>query len=113
MGVLDSARPINGLVVVRVTLQGGAERRSPSGLIIEPDTVASYPTTGEVVAVSEGKYTPKGFLKKPEVSPGDVVFFSYRDIKWNEHPGRSGGNYDMQHGDLFVIDQDDLMAVVE
>lgn len=113
MGVLDKAKPVHGNVIVRVILKGGKDRVSPSGLILEPDTVASYPTTGEVVAVSEGKYTPKGVLLKPEVKPGDKVFFSYRDMKWNENPGGSGGNYDLPHDALFVIDQEDIMAVVD
>ncbi len=107
MSFLQTCTPLNGNVVVRVVVPEGEGTNS---VILRPDTVATYPTEGEVVAVSRGYRTAEGVLVEPEVSVGDRVFYAYKSIKWNENPGGSGGNYSLENGSLFVIHQSDILA---
>ena len=93
--------PLHDRVVVRPR-EGGAEKISPSGIII-PETVdKEKPMRGTVVAVGPGKFDD-GALVPMQVSKGDDVLFSkygYDEVKID------GEEY-------YILSESQLLAVIK
>ncbi|GDX62309.1 10 kDa chaperonin [Candidatus Levyibacteriota bacterium] len=78
-----------------------AERKTPSGIIL-PDSVKEKPQIGEVMAVGEGKISPKGEKNPIVVQLGQKVMYK----KW-------GGNEIKVNGeDWTLVSQDDILAIM-
>jgi len=94
-----SIRPLHDRVVVRRMEE---ERTTPGGIVI-PDSAAEKPSTGEIVAVGNGKITDSGEVRPLDVKVGDKVMFG----KY------SGTEVKVDGEDLLIMREDDIMAVVE
>ncbi|HEB66900.1 MAG TPA: co-chaperone GroES [Gammaproteobacteria bacterium] len=94
-----SIRPLHDRVVVRRMEE---ERTTPGGIVI-PDSAAEKPSTGEIVAVGNGKITESGEVRPLDVKVGDKVMFG----KY------SGTEVKVDGEDLLIMREDDIMAVVE
>ncbi len=92
-------RPLHDRVVVR---RMEDERTSAGGIVI-PDSAAEKPMRGEVVAIGTGKIQDNGTVRALAVKVGDVVLFG----KY------SGTEVKINHEELVVMKEDDIMAVVE
>ena len=94
-----SIRPLHDRVVVRRMEE---ERTTPGGIVI-PDSAAEKPSTGEIVAVGNGKISESGEVRPLDVKVGDKVMFG----KY------SGTEVKVDGEDLLIMREDDIMAVVE
>jgi chaperonin GroES len=99
IGMSMKIRPLHDRVVVR-RLED--ERTSAGGIVI-PDSAAEKPMRGEVVAIGTGKILDNGDTRALAVKVGDVVLFG----KY------SGTEVKINHQELVVMKEDDIMAVVE
>ena len=78
-----------------------AESKTASGIIL-PDSAKEKPQTGEVMAVGEGKVTPKGDHHPIVVKVGQKVMYK----KW-------GGNEVKVNGEEWtLVSQEDILAIV-
>ncbi len=78
-----------------------AEAKTASGIIL-PDTAKEKPQIGLVMAIGEGKLTPKGEKHPMVVKVGQKVMYK----KW-------GGNEVKVHNEEWtIVSQDDILAVV-
>ena len=87
----------------RVVVKREAEERKSAGGIVIPDTASEKPTFGKVIAVGKGKILENGETSTLDVKVGDRVLFgkySSTEVK-------------VDHQDLVVMRQDDVMAIVE
>jgi chaperonin GroES len=80
-----------------------AEERKSDGGIVIPDTASEKPTFGKVIAVGKGKILENGETSTLDVKVGDRVLFG----KY------SGTEVKVDHQDLVVMREDDVMAIVE
>ena len=92
-------RPLADRVIVK---RVESETKTASGIFI-PDNAAEKPDQGEVLAVGPGKRNDKGELILLTVKVGDRVLFG----KY------SGQTVKVSGGELLVMKEDDLFAVVE
>jgi chaperonin GroES len=92
-------RPLHDRLVVR---RKEEERTTPGGIVI-PDSAAEKPSTGEVIAVGNGKITESGDVRALDVKVGDVVYFG----KY------SGTELKVDGEELLIMREDDIIAVVE
>ena len=95
-----SIRPLHDRVVVR---RAPEETKTAGGLVL-PSSATEKPTSGEVVAVGDGRVLNDGTKFPLDVKVGDtVVFGKYAGTELNQEEER----------DLLVIKEDDIIAVVE
>jgi chaperonin GroES len=92
-------RPLHDRVVVRRM----EEERTTAGGIVIPDSATEKPSTGEVMAVGNGKVTDSGEVRAMDVKVGDKVMFG----KY------SGTEVKVDGEELLIMREDDIMAVVE
>jgi chaperonin GroES len=92
-------RPLHDRVVVR---RKEEERTSAGGIVI-PDSAAEKPSTGEIIAVGNGKITDSGDVRALDVKVGDTVYFG----KY------SGTEIKVDGEELLIMREDDIIAVVE
>ena len=76
--------------------------KTASGIIL-PDSAKEKPQMGEIVAVGEGKITPKGEKEQIVVKVGQRVMYK----KW-------GGNEIKLNGEeMILVEQKDILAILE
>jgi chaperonin GroES len=92
-------RPLHDRVVVRRM----EEERTTAGGIVIPDSATEKPSTGEILAVGNGKITDSGEVRALDVKVGDKIMFG----KY------SGTEVKVEGEDLLIMREDDIMAVVE
>ncbi len=92
-------RPLHDRVVVRRM----EEERTTAGGIVIPDSATEKPSTGEIVAVGNGKINENGDQRALDVKVGDKIMFG----KY------SGTEVKVEGEDLLIMREDDIMAVVE
>ncbi len=92
-------RPLNDRVVVRRM----EEERTTAGGIVIPDSATEKPSTGEILAVGNGKITDTGEVRALDVKVGDKIMFG----KY------SGTEVKVEGEDLLIMREDDIVAVVE
>jgi chaperonin GroES len=92
-------RPLHDRVVVRRM----EEERTTAGGIVIPDSATEKPSTGEVIAVGNGKKTESGETVAMDVKVGDKIMFG----KY------SGTEVKVDGEELLIMREDDIMAVVE
>ncbi len=92
-------RPLHDRVVVRRM----EEERTTAGGIVIPDSATEKPSTGEILAVGNGKITDSGDVRALDVKVGDKIMFG----KY------SGTEVKVEGEDLLIMREDDIMAVVE
>ena len=92
-------RPLHDRVVVRRM----EEERTTAGGIVIPDSATEKPSTGEILAVGNGKITESGEIRALDVKVGDKIMFG----KY------SGTEVKVEGEDLLIMREDDIMAVVE
>jgi co-chaperonin GroES (HSP10) len=102
--VTDTLKPLNGHVLAKMTAQ--AEERTAGGIIV-PATVHGRPRHARVEAL--GDANPLG------LSPGDAVVIDPYKIACVLADGdmaQTANNPLANHGDLFLIHEDHILAVV-
>lgn len=77
------------------------EAKTASGIIL-PDTAKEKPQLGEVMAVGEGKRTPKGEKLPVVVKVGQKVMYK----KWG------GNEVKVDSQEWTIVSQDDILAIV-
>ncbi len=92
-------RPLHDRVVVRRM----EEERTTAGGIVIPDSATEKPSTGEVLAVGNGKVSESGEVRPMDVKVGDKIMFG----KY------SGTEVKVEGEELLIMREDDIMAVVE
>ncbi len=92
-------RPLHDRVVVRRM----EEERTTAGGIVIPDSATEKPSTGEILAVGNGKITDSGDIRAMDVKVGDKIMFG----KY------SGTEVKVDGEELLIMREDDIMAVVE
>lgn len=92
-------RPLHDRVVVRRM----EEERTTAGGIVIPDSATEKPSTGEILAVGNGKITDSGDVRALDLKVGDRIMFG----KY------SGTEVKVDGEDLLIMREDDIMAVVE
>jgi chaperonin GroES len=92
-------RPLHDRVVVRRM----EEERTTAGGIVIPDSATEKPSTGEILAIGNGKITDSGETRALDVKVGDKILFG----KY------SGTEVKVEGEDLLIMREDDIMAVVE
>ncbi|MFT4608336.1 MAG: chaperonin GroES [Urechidicola sp.] len=92
-------RPLHDRLVVRRK----EEERTTAGGIVIPDSATEKPSTGEVLAVGNGKITDSGDVRALDVKVGDVVYFG----KY------SGTELKVDGEELLIMREDDIIAIVE
>ncbi|MBT3722416.1 MAG: co-chaperone GroES [Gammaproteobacteria bacterium] len=92
-------RPLHDRVVVRRM----EEERTTAGGIVIPDSATEKPSTGEILAVGNGKITDSGDVRALDLKVGDKIMFG----KY------SGTEVKVDGEDLLIMREDDIMAVVE
>lgn len=92
-------RPLHDRVVVRRM----EEERTTAGGIVIPDSATEKPSTGEILAVGNGKITDSGEVHALDVKVGDKIMFG----KY------SGTEVKVDGEDLLIMREDDIVAVVE
>ena len=92
-------RPLHDRVVVKRM----EEERTTAGGIVIPDSAAEKPSTGEILAVGNGKITDSGEIRALDVKVGDKIMFG----KY------SGTEVKVEGEDLLIMREDDIMAVIE
>ncbi len=92
-------RPLHDRVIVKRMEE---ERTSPGGIVI-PDAATEKPIKGEVVAAGNGKILENGEIRSLDVKVGDQVLFG----KY------AGTEVKVDGGELLVMKEDDIMAVIE
>ncbi|MBI3984377.1 MAG: co-chaperone GroES [Candidatus Levybacteria bacterium] len=78
-----------------------AEEKTASGIIL-PDSAKEKPQMGEIVAVGEGKITPKGDKEPMVVKVGQKVMYK----KWGGDEAKMGNQ------EYILVKQGDILAVV-
>ena len=79
-----------------------AELKTASGIIL-PDSAKEKPQMGEIVALGEGKVTPKGDREPIVVKVGQRVMYK----KW-------GGNEIKLNGEeMILVEQKDILAIID
>jgi chaperonin GroES len=78
-----------------------AEEKTASGIIL-PDTVKEKPQTGLVMAVGEGKISPKGEKHPMVIKVGQKVMYK----KWG------GTEVKVDREDWTIVGQEDILAII-
>jgi len=78
------------------------EERTESGLFV-PESAAAKPQEGTIIAVGEGRRTPKGDRVALEVSAGDTIVFA----KF------AGTEIKLDGKKLLILKEADILAVIE
>ncbi len=92
-------RPLQDRVIIRRK----EEERTTAGGIVIPDSATEKPSTGEILAVGNGKITDSGDVRALEVKVGDTVYFG----KY------SGTELKVDGEELLIMREDDIIAIVE
>jgi len=87
----------------RVVVRRMGEERTTAGGIVIPDSATEKPSTGEILAVGNGKITDSGDIRALDLKVGDKIMFG----KY------SGTEVKVDGEDLLIMREDDIMAVVE
>ena len=88
----------NRVVVERIE----AEDKTAGGILL-PDSAKEKPQQGKIVAVGDGKLLDSGDRQKMQVKKGDrVLFTSY-----------AGDEFKSGAGELLLMGEDDILAVIE
>lgn len=91
-------KPLDDRVVVRPV---AADKQTEGGIVI-PDVASKKPTTGEVLAVGEGRILEDGTRAPVDVSIGDRVLFT----------AYSGSLVEFEGEELLILNESDLIATV-
>ena len=91
-------RPLHDRVLIRRT---EAAAKTAGGIII-PDNAKEKPQEGEVVAVGNGARSEDRSITALEVKAGDKILFG----KW------SGSEVKVNHEDLLIMKESDILGVV-
>jgi chaperonin GroES len=94
-----SVRPLHDRVIVDRLDEG---EQKVGGIII-PDSAKEKPQQGTIVAVGEGRVDKKGVRVPLDVKAGDRVLFG----KYSGQEIRLDGK------DLFIMKEEDLLAVID
>ncbi|MBT3203918.1 MAG: co-chaperone GroES, partial [Gammaproteobacteria bacterium] len=86
-------RPLHDRVVVRRM----EEERTTAGGIVIPDSATEKPSTGEILAVGNGKITDSGDVRALDLKVGDKIMFG----KY------SGTEVKVDGEDLLIMREDD------
>ena len=87
----------------RVVVRRAEEEEQVKGGIIIPDSAKEKPQRGEVVAAGPGKYGDDGKRIALDVKPGDKVLFG----KY------SGSDVTVDGEEVFILHEDEILAVIE
>jgi len=87
----------------RVIIKRVEEEAMSAGGIVLPDSAKEKPSRGEIIAVGNGAVNDKGDLRPMAVSVGDKVLFG----KY------AGTEVEVESGELLVMSESDIIAVVE
>jgi chaperonin GroES len=87
----------------RIVIRRAEEEEQVKGGIIIPDSAKEKPQRGEVVAAGPGKRADDGKVIALDVKVGDVVLFG----KY------SGSDVTVDGEDVFILREDEILAVVE
>lgn len=92
-------RPLHDRILVRRV----EEVKKSAGGILIPDSAAEKPSTGEVIAVGNGKLLDNGEIRPLDVKKGDIVLF-----------GKYSGSETEVSGEKYlVLREDEIMGVIE
>ncbi|MFT5504687.1 MAG: chaperonin GroES [Gammaproteobacteria bacterium] len=91
-------RPLHDRVIVRRK----EEERTTAGGIVIPDSATEKPSTGEIIAIGNGKVTDSGEVRALDVKVGDTVYFG----KY------AGTELKVDGEELLIMREDDIIAVV-
>ncbi len=92
-------RPLHDRVIVKRLEE---DRTSPGGIVI-PDSATEKPSQGKVIAIGKGKILEDGSVRPLDVKVGDKILFG----KY------SGTEVKVDGGDLLVMREEDIMAIIE
>jgi chaperonin GroES len=92
-------RPLHDRVVVRRM----EEERTTAGGIVIPDSATEKPSTGQVVAVGNGKLGEDGKRIALEVKKGDRILFG----KY------AGSEIKIEGEEYLILREDDVLGVIE
>ncbi len=92
-------RPLHDRVIVRRK----EEERTTAGGIVIPDSATEKPSTGEILAVGNGRTNDAGEVRPLDVKVGDTVYFG----KY------AGTELKVDGEELLIMREDDIIAVVE
>jgi len=87
----------------RVIIKRVEEEAMSAGGIVLPDSAKEKPSRGEIIAVGNGAVNDKGDLRPMSVKVGDKVLFG----KY------AGTEVEVEGGELLVMSESDVIAVVE
>ncbi len=94
-----SIRPLHDRVIVRRM----EEEKTSAGGIVLPDSATEKPSTGEIIAVGNGRVNESGDVRPLDVKVGDKVLF-----------GKYAGTEIKNDGEeLLVMREDDIVAIVD
>ncbi len=94
-----SIRPLHDRVIVRRM----EEEKTSAGGIVLPDSATEKPSTGEIIAVGNGRVNESGDVRPLDVKVGDKVLF-----------GKYAGTEIKNDGeDLLVMREDDIVAIID
>ena len=93
-------RPLHDRVVVR---RADEETTSPGGIVIPDSASKEKPIQGKVIAVGPGKTLDNGQVYAMAVKVGDTVLFG----KY------AGTEVKLNHEELTVMREDDIMGIIE
>ena len=92
-------RPLNDRVIIKRV----EEEAVSAGGIVLPDSAKEKPSRGEIIAVGNGAVNDKGDVRPMAVKVGDKVLFG----KY------AGTEVEVEGGELLVMSESDIIAVVE
>ena len=92
-------RPLHDRVIVRRK----EEERTTAGGIVIPDSATEKPSTGEILAVGNGRTNDSGEVRPLDVKVGDTIYFG----KY------AGTELKVDGEELLIMREDDIIAVVE
>jgi len=96
-------RPLSNHVIIKPDKE---EKTTTSGIVLPESADKKKQRRGVVIAVGPGKYNESGNRIPPEVKTGDKVIFKE---PWSEDNKLSGSDKE----ELFLVDEDDILAVLE
>lgn len=102
-------RPRNENVLIRVQ---APPQKTRGGLFLAP-TPRGRPDRAEVVRIGPGRLLLNGERVPVAVKPGDTVLFDPYKLRWVEGMTRWVNTPSATGGDLAIIHEDDIRAVLE
>lgn len=91
--------PIGDKIVVK---REEGDETTPGGIVL-PDSAQEKSKQGRVLSVGEGRRSPDGSIRAPQVTEGDRILFS----------AYAGTEIDVDGEDLLIMSEDDVLAIVE